>query len=448
VFSIRMALDQFVTTVQTLSAQGNFHELSDNLSKSQELLVRNPTALDNILESLDVQQHSMGYMAVLAAKIHNIDDNFEDVFGRVDTFIVQCNGEQVRYAASNFAELAHLITAELVKRGIALRGIGMMTRAIRKIQLTETSLTTIHADLCKLCLIAKCFPPALSFLNVDINQINKENNQFDAAYLLLYYYYGGCIYTAIKQYEKALYFFEVAVTCPTAAVSHIMLEAYKKYQLVGLLVHGDKPRETVALPKYTSPLVTKFLKPLCGGYNEFVSAYHSNNPEELRAVATKYQEMLTTDNNWGLVQQCVASQTRTNIKRLTKTFVTLSLQDVASRVSLESPQEAEKAIVEMISQGTIHATISQQDGMVKFATSPESYSSPAMLRILEDNVSTAIQLDRKVHGLEEELMVSPAYIKKVAGVRGEDDEGAGSTRGPSSSNAVSSVSGKLPGYSM
>ena len=86
--------------------------------------------------------------------------------------------------------------------------------------------------------------------------------------------------------------------------------------------------------------------------------------------------------------------------------------------------------------------------MVKFATSPESYSSPSMLRILEDNVSTAIQLDRKVHGLEEDLMVSPAYIKKVAGVRGEDDEGAGSTRGPSSSNAVSSVSGKLPGYSM
>lgn len=447
-----MALDQFVTTVQTLSAQGNFHELSDHLSKSQELLVRNPGALDNILDSLDIQQHSMGYMAVLAAKIHNIDDNFDDVFSRVDTFIGQCNGEQIRYAAHSFAELAHLVTAELVKtqiaRGTALRGIGLMTRAIRKIQLTETSLTTIHADLCKLCLIAKCFPPALSFLNVDINQINKENNQFDAAYLLLYYYYGGCIYTAIKQYEKALYFFEVAVTCPTAAVSHIMLEAYKKYQLVGLLVHGDKPRETVALPKYTSPLVTKFLKPLCGGYNDFVSAYHSNNPEELRNVGWKYQELLTVDNNWGLVQQCIASQTRTNIKRLTKTFVTLSLQDVASRVSLESPQEAEKAIVEMISQGTIHATISQQDGMVKFATSPESYSSPAMLRILEDNVSTAIHLDKKVHGLEEELMVSPAYIKKVAGVRGEDEDGSGSTRGPSSSNAVSSVSGKLPGYSM
>ena len=35
---------------------------------------------------------------------------------------------------------------------------------------------------------------------------------------------------------------QVCVTTPTAAVSHIMLEAYKKYLLVGLLVHGDKPK--------------------------------------------------------------------------------------------------------------------------------------------------------------------------------------------------------------
>ena len=43
------------------------------------------------------------------------------------------------------------------------------------------------------------------------------------------------------------------------------------------------------------------------------------------------QEVLQTDENWGLVQQVLQSQTRTNIKKLTKTFITLSLSDVASR---------------------------------------------------------------------------------------------------------------------
>jgi hypothetical protein len=45
--------------------------------------------------------------------------------------------------------------------------------------------------------------------------------------------------------------------------------------------------------------------------------------------------------------------------------VTLSLVDVASRVGLENPQAAEKEIIEMMREGCIHATISQQDGMVR-----------------------------------------------------------------------------------
>lgn len=46
------------------------------------------------------------------------------------------------------------------------------------------------------------------------------------------------IYTAMKNYDRALYFFEVVVTVPAMVVSHIMLEAYKKYILVSLILHG------------------------------------------------------------------------------------------------------------------------------------------------------------------------------------------------------------------
>jgi len=65
-----------------------------------------------------------------------------------------------------------------------------------------------------------------------------QGGQFDTKYFLLYYYYGGMIYAALKNYDRALYFFEVAITTPALAVSHIMLEAYKKYILVSLILHG------------------------------------------------------------------------------------------------------------------------------------------------------------------------------------------------------------------
>ena len=42
--------------------------------------------------------------------------------------------------------------------------------------------------------------------------------------------------------------------------------------------------------------------------------------------------------------------------------MTLSLDDVATRIGLASPQDAEKQIVAMIQEGSIHARISQKDG--------------------------------------------------------------------------------------
>ena len=443
-----MSLDQFVTAITTLSSQANYAELCDHLNKSQEVLQRNPGQLDRVLESLEPCAHSLGYLATLVARLGQVGDNepelWSDLVTKCDNFVSVCNDDQIRFSPNSLSDLCHILTSELVKRGpgSAIRGISILVRAIRKLQVTPTSLTPVHADLAKLCLMTKCLSPALPFLDTDINLICKENGQFDAVYLLLYYYYGGCIYSALKKFDRALFFFEVCVTTPTAAVSHIMLEAYKKYQLVGLLVHGDKPKtfkDNFSLPKFTSPLVGKFLKPLCAAYSELVSAYTANNQTELRAVMTKHQEVFIADNNMGLVRQVMSSQVRSSIRRLTRTFITLSLADLATRVGLSSPQEVEAELVSMIQAGSIQARISQQDGMVSFDTNPESFSSPSMLGLLEAGVSAAICLDRQVSSMEEEMMMSPAYVKKMSGSRTEEDDETGNRMG-SYNNAVSASS--------
>ena len=72
------------------------------------------------------------------------------------------------------------------------------------------------------------------------------------------------------------------MTTPAVAVSHIMLEAFKKYLLVGLLQPGHRTKETQVLPKYTSSIVGKYLKPLSQHYQAVVAAYQANNKEELQ----------------------------------------------------------------------------------------------------------------------------------------------------------------------
>ena len=155
---------------------------------------------------------------------------------------------------------------------------------------------------------------------------------------------------------------EACVTVPAIAVSHIMMEAYKKYVLIWLIVHGDQPKESLVFPKYTSPIVNKYIKPICAAYHEVVKTFHANQHSELEACIVKYASVFAEDGNSGLVNQVVLARQKTAIKRLTQTFLTLSLQDVATKVGLSSPGEAEKHLVTMIEEGSIHARISQKDG--------------------------------------------------------------------------------------
>jgi hypothetical protein len=54
------------------------------------------------------------------------------------------------------------------------------------------------------------------------------------------------------------------------------------------------------------------------------------------------------DNNLGLAKQVIASLYKRNIQRLTQTYLTLSLQDIADTVQLDSQKEAELHILQMV----------------------------------------------------------------------------------------------------
>ncbi|CAG9804610.1 unnamed protein product [Chironomus riparius] len=407
------ALEHYVNNVRTMTSAGNFRELVDYLNDSMELLQRNLNLLDNVMETLDLQHHSLGVMYIVAAKISEIqNEDPEPVLSLVKRFVTICNGEQVRNAPQTYFDLFHAYTNLLVKRKLnTTQGIPVLTVAIEKIQLMESQLTPIHADLCQLCLSSKVFKPALYFLDVDVTTIAAAEDHQDSTtkYFLLYYYYGGMVYAAVKNYDRALYFFEVAISTPATAMSHIMLESYKKYILISLILRGKQ----ITIPKYSPQVIGRFIKPLSQHYHELSNVYiNSGSPEAVRAVITKYQETFVRDNNLGLVKQVLSTLYKKKIQRLTKTFLTLSLSDVASRASLSSPAEAEKYILNMIKSGEIFAAINQKDGMVVFHDDPEKYNTPHMYLNIQEDMNKIIELNKKITQMEEEIMLTPMFVKK------------------------------------
>ncbi|EDW17331.1 COP9 signalosome complex subunit 3 [Drosophila mojavensis] len=428
------ALENYVNQVRTLSAAGSYRELADELPESLSLLVRNWSILDNVLETLDMQQHTLGVLYVLLGKLHSAataNPEPMQIIELMREFVQRSNLDQLRYAVCPFYETCHLFTDFLVQHNLSILGIKVLSLAIDQIRQMETQLTPIHADLCQLSLKAKNFNLILPYLDTDITDIstvaaeckNQQQQQpqhtldanNDAKYFLLYYYYGGMIYTAIKNYERALYFFEVCITTPAMAMSHIMLEAYKKFLMVSLIVEG----KIAYIPKNTQ-VIGRFMKPLASHYHDLVNVYGNSSSEELRIIILKYSEAFTRDNNMGLAKQVATSLYKRNIQRLTKTFLTLSLSDVASRVQLPSAAEAERYILNMIKSGEIFASINQKDGMVLFKDDPEQYNLPDMFLNVQTNITQVLDLVKQINKMEEEIILNPMYVKKSLGSQDDD----------------------------
>ena len=53
----------------------------------------------------------------------------------------------------------------------------------------------------------------------------------------------------------------------------------------------------------------------------------------------------TQDNNWGLIKLCLDAKAKRSIQRLTQTFLTLSLADMAHQGGVAGPGQAEEVIL-------------------------------------------------------------------------------------------------------
>lgn len=264
-----------------------------------------------------------------------------------------------------YSELCHYLTNKLIQSNRPKRGLLILRTAIKNLQTVSTSafksnlLTTVHSDLLQLCLASKNFTLGLDLISNDILDILKpQNSNFDSKYLLSYFYYAGCIYGAVKQFDSALFYLEQALTVPASVLSQIMIESYKKFILISLISKGKLP----TLPKYTSRIVINQIKPICAIYHELASAFTNFDLDKLNSLVQKYHDVFQQDKNLGLVKQLQQSFYKKNIQKLTKTFITLSLADMAHKVKLPSAKEAEYYMLNMIKDGEIFATINQKDG--------------------------------------------------------------------------------------
>lgn len=364
--------------------------------------------------------HSAVYVFLLAAKGSVAKAPDETFIGMTCRFLTVCDAEQVSLEPKSVSAVCKQLVAHLEKAQSSkhsLLAVRPLKAMLAKMSATgkPPHMTVVHRPFAQICLLAKCYKEATAMLDAQIIDLPANRAGLEPYDIVVYAYYGAMIYIGMKRYLDALTYLRMAFTASTGGPTSCLVEAYKKYLLVSLIAHGS----VSDLPKWSSRLQQQLL-PHVTAYTELKDAFvkssdsKGSTAEDASLLPTKIAEhgdVFTKDNNLGLVKQTVPAAKRHSIKRLTQTYLTLSLADIATKTGVQ-PDKAEATILDMIDKGEVYASINQRDGMVSFLDCPERYDSAESVNALHAKIEESFSMSKHVRDLSEHISTQKEFIKK------------------------------------
>lgn len=407
--------------------------LAEKLSKNEKLLSKNTGNIDALLakKQIDPVQHTLGYLWLLHAKATNSEIKDQQ------RFVEECRGlfidghaESLRMAFDKVAATCGKMVQSLIMCENPIRGVLPLRAAVAKLTEHKTALLTpVHRHFLLICIKSRCYRAAIPVLDQPTLEVDAKLTKITAQEYLEYNYYGAMCCIALKRYTQGLEMLQMALSAPSHVLSAIQLEAFKKYLLLCLIVHGER----VALPSQSvSRVVMDTADRLCVPYVDLAKAF-TKGVDETRKCVEEYADLFTKDKNFGLIKQCLKALTRRDIQRLTNTYVALSLGDIAKVAKLDNSRDAEAHVLEMIRQKNIFAKIDQKDGILSFLDDPEEYDSAEMVAQMNARIQNVIGLSAKLTELNRTILLDPNYVRNtMPAVKGRGEGGEfmqGSTGG-------------------
>ncbi|CAM9706532.1 unnamed protein product [Chrysoparadoxa australica] len=365
--------------------------------------------------NLSPADHTLGIVHLLDAQIvqlHEVDEQMFLDFMAAFLGSPGLNKDHIKVCAKKFLAVCQRYSALSIAQNRAAGATMPLMGAAAAMAPTPATLTPVHACMLHCCIMAKCYGVAVDYLDHNsMFEILPKAAGLTAPNYLLYFYYAGVAYIGKRRWADAMASLMIAITTPANAISAIVLEALKKLTLVGLIHNGEPPE----LPKYTPSILRRSTKVLDGmvPYNNLVTVYKGGSREAMDVFISENTGMFTADGNLGLVKQVAAQLTLSKIVQLTKTYITLPLQDVAQAAGLSGSLEAEQYLRQLIQSGTIVASIDLLRQTVRFSELTRGVNIPSMMHQLQHDLAVTMDLSDRVRTLDTAVSTSAQFINKV-----------------------------------
>jgi len=180
------------------------------------------------------------------------------------------------------------------------------------------------------------------------------------------------------------------------------------------------------LPKYAPAAVARHMRQHAAAYYEIADSFERGDLQKLRDAIALHRAAVEADGNSGLAQQLPHALQRRLINQLTRSYLNLSLADVARRCGLPSPAAASKVLAAMVDAGEIEAQIDEAAQRVSFEAAPPPDAAAAVLleqrhtEALAAELAKASDLGALLEVMAERVATNTAYVSKTS-VADRDD---------------------------
>jgi COP9 signalosome complex subunit 3 len=316
--------------------------------------------------------------------------------------------------------------------------------AILRLDPSGSVLTTAHLYLIKTALDTRAYNVVVPVLGKFILYVPSAKDQLKSKYIcdiglspasyitvnsgltmkmkpvdiMEYFLYSGMIYIGLRRWADALECLENCVTYPAkdGAVSKIMVEAYKKWLLVSVLLEG-KARD---LPKPTTSTAAKAYHAISKPYEAVAQIFETGVASRLKAEVEHGRGIWENDCNDGLIYCILADYQKFQIRHLGNVYSKISIpeilnltMDAQTGTKLPNALAMESLIRSMIQEGSLNATMSNvpgQPAVLTFSPSGPALTEAQMQRELAASAERIHTLTQDIKQTDRMLTHEKDYI--------------------------------------
>ena len=179
--------------------------------------------------------------------------------------------------------------------------------------------------------------------------------------------------------------------------------------------------------RHSSLAVSRYAKQTMPIYDAIVKAFVDDNSHGLMDIINQHYDELSHDLNLGIANQVHSSLFKRRFLKLSKIYLSLSLDQVNDKVGIADQSEVIIHLMNLSRNGQVTVTIDDITKNVRFidtsiindniddeSKASEVDLSSNTLRQLQDGLQTTMQLSDKLRELRKHVLTSSKYIAKTA----------------------------------